>query len=687
MPRIVFFLTALFLFCFFLFAADTDFVTNITYSPSHRNMNLAGQVAIKFDLPRLANIDEAYLEIKIGSSTNMITIPGTQTNGDDLDATENTLTITGAQLDELLTENGYIYRPMLLDADDDIVTGEDTVEAPDEDAVDEDAVDNDTVDDDTVDEDTVDNDAEKPDVDLDGVKKKDGEYSLNLVLKINQNSVADNDTVNDNDYDTDNDVDTYQAPITNPSEIKKPFTVIYDNTPPAAPTEAVSQPGNKKIQITVTPSDKDISGGSGEHIGKYFVIASGPFMKAGVETQAELTFSSDVTEANSDKASSFTISGTDGYEFINNDNNNDTYKYSLKIYAADQAGNSDPTAFLEIQGIAMTTEGFWNHYKNAGGKEKGGFCFIATAGYGSYFHPFVKVLRDFRDTFLMTNESGRRFVAGYYHNGPAVVELMNKYTILKPVARVLLMPLVIVAYILLSPVLCALFALFFIGVGFYWFRKKMVFPFILLLTVLPLNLHALSGDFSFNNSLYNPENIDKSATGTPFHDIAGSSDRYLPSISVGLDIPAGKYLKLTARGTLGFTYFDGKSILANGTESIDDTSFYMIPASAELKLRPVYKFPVYPYVAVGPDYIFWWITESGSVSGYGGTAGFHGNFGVQVSLNWIEPKVALKFRETTGITDTALYVHYRVEMIDEFGSSSSFDLSMHRFEFGIIFDF
>ena len=43
----------------------------------------------------------------------------------------------------------------------------------------------------------------------------------------------------------------------------------------------------------------------------------------------------------------------------------------------------------------------------------GGGCFIATAAYGSYFHPFVATLKSFRDRLLMTHPPGRSFVAWY----------------------------------------------------------------------------------------------------------------------------------------------------------------------------------------------------------------------------------------------------------------------------------
>jgi len=72
-------------------------------------------------------------------------------------------------------------------------------------------------------------------------------------------------------------------------------------------------------------------------------------------------------------------------------------------------------------------------------------CFVATAAFGFYSHGRVQILRDFRDAYLQTNELGRSFVRWYYRYGPFAAALINQYEILKPVARVLLYPLILLA--------------------------------------------------------------------------------------------------------------------------------------------------------------------------------------------------------------------------------------------------
>ncbi len=76
-------------------------------------------------------------------------------------------------------------------------------------------------------------------------------------------------------------------------------------------------------------------------------------------------------------------------------------------------------------------------------KESGSWkCFIATATYGSYLDPHVKVLRDFRDKFLLTNRLGKEFVKFYYRHSPKVAKIIAENDILRYVVRTLLTPIV-----------------------------------------------------------------------------------------------------------------------------------------------------------------------------------------------------------------------------------------------------
>jgi hypothetical protein len=85
-------------------------------------------------------------------------------------------------------------------------------------------------------------------------------------------------------------------------------------------------------------------------------------------------------------------------------------------------------------------------YGTTGGSTSGGGgggCFIATAAYGSYLHPQVRILRDFRDDWLLTNAPGRAFVALYYRMSPPLADFIARHELLRGMARVALTPLIV----------------------------------------------------------------------------------------------------------------------------------------------------------------------------------------------------------------------------------------------------
>ncbi|MEN6326523.1 MAG: CFI-box-CTERM domain-containing protein, partial [Syntrophomonas sp.] len=84
-------------------------------------------------------------------------------------------------------------------------------------------------------------------------------------------------------------------------------------------------------------------------------------------------------------------------------------------------------------------------------------CFIATAAFGSKFEPAVVLLRHFRDHFLLSNRAGRAFVRFYYRTSPPIAAFIAGSEVLKAMVRILLIPLILVAYMLFHPLLLIAF--------------------------------------------------------------------------------------------------------------------------------------------------------------------------------------------------------------------------------------
>jgi len=98
-----------------------------------------------------------------------------------------------------------------------------------------------------------------------------------------------------------------------------------------------------------------------------------------------------------------------------------------------------------------------------------GGCFIATAAFGSYLEPHVKVLRNFRDTCLLTNAPGQAFVKFYYRHSPPIADVIRKHASLRYATRLALFPLI---YGFEYPYLMVVLLIIAAGIGLAYKRRK-----------------------------------------------------------------------------------------------------------------------------------------------------------------------------------------------------------------------
>jgi hypothetical protein len=121
-------------------------------------------------------------------------------------------------------------------------------------------------------------------------------------------------------------------------------------------------------------------------------------------------------------------------------------EYFVGVVAVDDYDNESGLSSL-VAGTPVNVDDFWEQYKDGGGGEEGGFCFVATAAWGSPMAPKVMVLRRFRDQVLLGSAFGRALVDLYYVEGPALARAIEGRPVLRGAARVVLWPLVGAAWL------------------------------------------------------------------------------------------------------------------------------------------------------------------------------------------------------------------------------------------------
>jgi hypothetical protein len=115
-------------------------------------------------------------------------------------------------------------------------------------------------------------------------------------------------------------------------------------------------------------------------------------------------------------------------------------------------GDADGTE----NGIVIDPSGLGIAYSNSGGFGAsseglgGGGCFIATAAFGSIMEPHVKLLRLFRDRFLLVNNIGKGFVRLYYQYSPPIAEYISEHESLRTAVRWTLLPFVGMSWCILN---------------------------------------------------------------------------------------------------------------------------------------------------------------------------------------------------------------------------------------------
>ncbi len=149
----------------------------------------------------------------------------------------------------------------------------------------------------------------------------------------------------------------------------------------------------------------------------------------------------------------------DGYEIWRQSGTNDyqmiaTVDKDVTVYNDTNLSSNETFYYYKVR--AYNSQKVYSYYSNeafvrfqiqssSGSKS----CFIATAAYGTPYHPDIDVLRNFRDKYLLNFDLGRAFVKLYYKFSPPVAHVISKSLLLRAIVLSLLLPIV---YLIKFPV-------------------------------------------------------------------------------------------------------------------------------------------------------------------------------------------------------------------------------------------
>jgi hypothetical protein len=98
------------------------------------------------------------------------------------------------------------------------------------------------------------------------------------------------------------------------------------------------------------------------------------------------------------------------------------------------AGESANFAIVDDEAECASTYEVWADWREAGE----GWCFIATAAYGTSVTEEIDTLRAFRDEVLLQNSLGSQFVDFYYEVSPPMADFISEHDGLRTLVRELL---------------------------------------------------------------------------------------------------------------------------------------------------------------------------------------------------------------------------------------------------------
>ena len=201
-------------------------------------------------------------------------------------------------------------------------------------------------------------------------------------------------------------------------------------------------------------------------------------------TQTENNVTLVVHDADGDIMFDGIVSGDTYYLTTSLDEDGVTQTINIIFTPSSETSGTGKVTYYWTDGIETCDGGFDIAFTEQAGQPGvaggggGGGCFIATAAYGSLMEPHVKILREFRDRFMLHNLVGKGFVRLYYAYSPPVADFIKKHDGLRLTVRISLLPVVGVSWVAIklgifpTVVLMLLFSIGLIGLLRFSIDKK-----------------------------------------------------------------------------------------------------------------------------------------------------------------------------------------------------------------------
>ncbi len=194
-------------------------------------------------------------------------------------------------------------------------------------------------------------------------------------------------------------------------------------------------------------------------------------------------------------------------------------------------------------------------------------------------------------------------------------------------------------------------------------------------------------DLGANN--YRPDLDSEFPTSPgPWQEIFGTSRGWMFTLGISRSI-------FTTAGSLdvglrsGYFQKSGKGLREDTlSPSGDSTTLKIIPTSLTLTYRfdllaDRWNIPFAPYARAALERYNWWVTDgSGKSVKEGATNGWSVTGGLAFLLDFVDPTLARELDRDSGVNHTYLYFEATKSKVDDFGSSSSWNLSDDRLSLG-----